>query len=36
MLAETAEIIRRIRLLCKKGAPQLELVDVNEVIQIPA
>jgi len=28
-----AEIIARIRLLCKKGTPQRELVDVNEVIQ---
>ncbi len=28
-----AEIIGRIRLLCKKGTPQRELVDVNEVIQ---
>jgi C4-dicarboxylate-specific signal transduction histidine kinase len=28
-----AEIISRIRLLCKKGTPQRELVDVNEVIQ---
>jgi C4-dicarboxylate-specific signal transduction histidine kinase len=28
-----AEIISRIRLLCKKGTPQQELVDVNEVIQ---
>src|SRR6202035_4480943 len=28
-----AEIISRIRLLCKKGTPQWELVDVNEVIQ---
>src|SRR5712672_147488 len=28
-----AEIIARIRLLCKKGAPQRELIDVNEVIQ---
>ena len=28
-----AEIISRIRLLFKKGAPQQELVDVNEVIQ---
>jgi signal transduction histidine kinase len=28
-----AEIIDRIRLLCKKGTPQRELVDVNEVIQ---
>ena len=28
-----AEIISRIRLLCKKGIPQRELVDVNEVIQ---
>jgi NO-binding membrane sensor protein with MHYT domain len=28
-----AEIIGRIRLLCKKGTPQWELVDVNEVIQ---
>src|SRR6267142_2221124 len=27
------EIIHRIRLLCKKGTPQRELVDVNEVIQ---
>ena len=27
------EIIGRIRLLCKKAAPQRELVDVNEVIQ---
>jgi C4-dicarboxylate-specific signal transduction histidine kinase len=28
-----SEIISRIRLLFKKGTPQLELVDVNEVIQ---
>src|SRR5467141_4490848 len=28
-----AEIIRRIRLLFKKGTPQRELVDVNEVIR---
>jgi signal transduction histidine kinase len=28
-----AEIIKRIRLLFKKGAPQRELVDVNEVIR---
>jgi C4-dicarboxylate-specific signal transduction histidine kinase len=28
-----AEIIARIRLLCKKSAPQRELVDVNAVIQ---
>jgi len=28
-----AEIIGRIRLLCKKGTPQRELVDVNEIIQ---
>ncbi|MEA2821276.1 MAG: hypothetical protein QOJ86_3280 [Bradyrhizobium sp.] len=28
-----AEIIGRIRVLCKKGTPQRELVDVNEVIQ---
>ena len=28
-----AEIIRRIHLLFKKGAPQQELVDVNEVIR---
>src|SRR5258708_7295395 len=28
-----AEIIGRIRLICKKGTPQRELVDVNEVIQ---
>jgi C4-dicarboxylate-specific signal transduction histidine kinase len=28
-----AEIISRIRLLCKKDNPQRELVDVNEVIQ---
>jgi NO-binding membrane sensor protein with MHYT domain len=28
-----AEIVSRIRLLCKKGTPQQELVDVNEVIQ---
>jgi C4-dicarboxylate-specific signal transduction histidine kinase len=28
-----AEIIGRIRLLCKKATPQRELVDVNEVIQ---
>ena len=28
-----AEIINRIRLLFKKGAPQRELVDVNEVIR---
>lgn len=28
-----AEIISRIRLLCKKGTPQREMVDVNEVIQ---
>jgi NO-binding membrane sensor protein with MHYT domain/two-component sensor histidine kinase len=28
-----AEIINRIRLLCKKGTPQRELVDVNEVIR---
>jgi C4-dicarboxylate-specific signal transduction histidine kinase len=28
-----AEIIARIRLLCKKGTPQRQLVDVNEVIQ---
>jgi NO-binding membrane sensor protein with MHYT domain len=28
-----AEIIARIRLLCKKDTPQRELVDVNEVIQ---
>jgi C4-dicarboxylate-specific signal transduction histidine kinase len=28
-----AEIIRRIRLLFKKGAPQRELVDINEVIR---
>jgi C4-dicarboxylate-specific signal transduction histidine kinase len=28
-----AEIIGRIRLLCKKGTPQRELVDLNEVIQ---
>jgi NO-binding membrane sensor protein with MHYT domain len=28
-----AEIISRIRLLCKKGTPQREPVDVNEVIQ---
>jgi NO-binding membrane sensor protein with MHYT domain/two-component sensor histidine kinase len=28
-----AEIISRIRLLCKKDTPQRELVDVNEVIQ---
>jgi NO-binding membrane sensor protein with MHYT domain len=28
-----AEIISRIRLLCKKGTSQRELVDVNEVIQ---
>jgi C4-dicarboxylate-specific signal transduction histidine kinase len=28
-----AEIISRIRLLCKKGTPQRELVDVNEVIR---
>jgi len=27
------EIIGRIRVLCKKGTPQRELVDVNEVIQ---
>jgi NO-binding membrane sensor protein with MHYT domain len=27
------EIINRIRLLCKKGTPQRELVDVNEVIR---
>ncbi len=28
-----AEIIARIRLLCRKGSPQRELVDVNGVIQ---
>ena len=28
-----AEIISRIRLLFKKGTPQRELVDINEVIQ---
>jgi C4-dicarboxylate-specific signal transduction histidine kinase len=28
-----AEIIGRIRLLCKKGTPQCESVDVHEVIQ---
>jgi PAS domain S-box-containing protein len=28
-----AEIIRRIRLLFKKGTPQRELVDINEVIR---
>jgi C4-dicarboxylate-specific signal transduction histidine kinase len=28
-----AEIIKRIRLLFKKGSPERELVDVNEVIQ---
>src|ERR1700720_3948927 len=28
-----AKIVDRIRLLCKKGTPQRELVDVNEVIQ---
>src|SRR6202022_1150072 len=28
-----AEMIRRIRLLFKKGTPQRELLDVNEVIQ---
>jgi C4-dicarboxylate-specific signal transduction histidine kinase len=28
-----AEIIARIRLLCKKGTPQRELVDVNAVIR---
>src|SRR6266404_1323365 len=28
-----AEIIARIRLLCRKGSPQRELVDVKEVIQ---
>ena len=28
-----ADIVSRIRLLCKKGIPQRELVDVNEVIQ---
>jgi NO-binding membrane sensor protein with MHYT domain len=28
-----AEIIARIRVLCKKGTPQREMVDVNEVIQ---
>ena len=27
------EIINRIRLLFKKGSPQRELVDVNEVIR---
>src|SRR5260370_42666415 len=28
-----AEIISRIRLLFKKGAPQRELVDLNEIIR---
>ena len=28
-----ADIIRRIRLLFKKGSPQRELVDINEVIR---
>ena len=28
-----AEIISRIRLVFQKGAPQRELVDVNEIIQ---
>jgi len=31
--SRAAEIIKRIRLLFKKGAPQRELVDVNEVIR---
>jgi C4-dicarboxylate-specific signal transduction histidine kinase len=31
--SRAAEIISRIRLLFKKGAPQRELVDVNEVIR---
>jgi NO-binding membrane sensor protein with MHYT domain len=31
--SRAAEIISRIRLLCRKDTPQRELVDVNEVIQ---
>ena len=31
--ARAAEIISQIRLLFKKGAPQRELVDINEIIQ---
>jgi C4-dicarboxylate-specific signal transduction histidine kinase len=31
--AGAAEIISKIRLLFKKGAPQRELVDINEIIQ---
>src|SRR5467141_191951 len=31
--SRAAEIIKRIRLLFKKGAPQRELVDVNEVVR---